>query len=156
MNCACGIEYRLGLGFAVRLPNFVHMKNCQHHTFGIAQRDLGATRLESLGKVFGYVEGDRHGPKDSAGQPHFVTDAVVIGARHESTQWRKASAHQQFKIAKLPWGKVPRRPLAGMSFQLVDSIRRGNEINKFSTVRCNKMAARSGQFLNLPGSSTSF
>src|SRR5947207_2845534 len=126
------------------------MKYCQHHTFGIAQRNLAAAGLKFLGKVFWDVQGDRHWPKYPASQPHFVTDAVVIGARHETTQWRKATAHQQFKITKLAWREIPRGPLPRMSFKFADSFRRGNQVNKFSTVRCNKMAGRSGQILEPP------
>ena len=83
------------------------MKNCQHHTFGIAQRDLAAAGLELLGKLFGDIQGDRYWPKCFVGEPHVVADTLVIWARHKPPQRRKTATDDKFQVAELARGQVP-------------------------------------------------
>ena len=117
MRRAGGSEYRFRLGFQIRLPDFLDVQHRQHDALGIAQRNLTAARLQRLGKFFAHVEGNRDGPKRAVRQPHVVADSLVVGARHETAQGRKASAHQQFEIADLARCKVPRRPFARVGFE---------------------------------------
>ncbi len=114
---------RFSFGFAIGLPDVLHVQHGEHHAFGIAQRDLAAARRELLGEFFGDVERDGHGPENAAGQAHVVADAFVIGARHETAQRRKSAGDQQFQIADLAGGKIPRRPFLGMGLQFGDFFR---------------------------------
>ena len=147
MGLAGAVEHRIGFRLAVGLPYVLDVQDGQHDAFGIAQRDLAAARFEGFGEVFADVQRDGHGPEQSAGQLHVMTDAFVVGAIHEATKRGKTAAEQQFQIAKLAGGQVPRGPLARASFQFVDGFRLGDKINKFSTVRGNKVTARSAQTL---------
>ena len=104
VRIARGLEYRFGLRFLVRLPDFFNVQNGEHHALSIAQRNRAASRLQRLGEVFGYVQRDRHRPQHTICQAHVVAHAFVIGARHESAQRREAAAHQQLQIANLPRG----------------------------------------------------
>ena len=142
-------ENRLGFGFAIRLPDLFHVQHCQHHAFGIAQRNFAGSRRQLLGKFLGHVQSDRHGPKRSIGQAHVVANAFVIGAGHEAAQRRKSAGEQQLEIAKLAAGQIPRGPLFRMGLQFGDSVGLGDELDKFSAVRRDEMAGRSGQVLSL-------
>ena len=62
MGFAGAVEYRLGLGLPVGLPDVLDMQHCQHYSLGIAQGDFAAARLQRLGELFAHVERDRHGP----------------------------------------------------------------------------------------------
>src|ERR1700688_4053671 len=53
---AGGTKYRLCFSFPIRLPDIFYMKNCEHHAFGIAQRDLAAARCEFLREILAYIE----------------------------------------------------------------------------------------------------
>ena len=151
MGFAGAVEYRLGFGLPVGLPDVLDMQHRQHYSFGIAQCDFAAARLQRLGELFADVKRDRHGPQHTAGQLHVVAYAFVVGAIHESAQGRKPAAQQQLKIAELARGQVPRRPLAGVGFQLVDGFRLGDKIDKFSTVGRDQMTTRSAQTFWPPG-----
>ena len=129
MGFAGAVEYGLGLGLAVGLPDIFHVQHRQHDAFRVAQCDFAAARLQRLGKLFAHVKRDGHRPQHSAGQLHFAAYAFVVGTIHESAQGRKAAAQQQLKIAKLARGQVPRGPLAGVGFQLVDGFRLGDKID---------------------------
>ena len=107
MDVTRAIEDRLGFGLAVGLPHVFDVQNRQHHAFGIAQRNFAAARLEGLGEVVSDIQGDGHGPQNATGQTHVVAHTLVIRARQEATQWREATAHQQFKIAELTRRQVP-------------------------------------------------
>ncbi len=150
VGLAGAIENCLGFGSAVGLPNFFYVQNGEHDTLGIAERDFAAAGRQFLGKFFRDIERDRHGPENSAGQMHVVTDTVVVGFVHEAVQRRKASAHQKFKIANLPGGKIPGWPLARMGFQFRGLFRSRNQIDKFSAVRSDQMTSRSGQACEPP------
>ncbi len=116
------------------------MNHGQHHAFRVAQGDFAAAGRELLGEIFGYVEGDGHGPKDTAGQLHVLADAVVIGAVHEAAQRRKAAGDQQLQVAELAGGQVPGRPFFGISFEFGDTFGLSDEINEFTAVGWNEMA----------------
>ena len=107
MDITRAIEDRLGFGLAVGLPHVFDVQNRQHHAFGIAQRNFAAARLEGPGEVISDIQGDRDGPQNATGRTHVVAHTLVIRARHEATQRREATAHQQFKIAELPRSQVP-------------------------------------------------
>ncbi len=83
---AGAVEYGFGFRGAVGLPNVFYREHRQHHAFGIAQGDLAAAGFQGLGKGFGDVERDGHGPEHAAFQPHVVAYAFVVGPRHESMQ----------------------------------------------------------------------
>ncbi len=123
MSLAGAVENRFGFGGAIGLPDFFDVQHGQHHAFGVAQRNFAAAGRELLGKFFGDVERDRHGPEDSAGQTHVVADAFVVGFGHEAAQRRKAAAHEQFEIANLTGSQVPGWPLAGVGFQFCGFFR---------------------------------
>ena len=123
MSLAGAVEDRFGFGCAVGLPDFFDVQHGQHDALGVAQRDFAAAGRQLLGKFFGDIERDRHGPEDSAGQAHIVADAFVVGFRHEAAQRREASAHEQFEIANLAGSQVPGWPLAGVGFQFCGFFR---------------------------------
>jgi len=97
-------ENRLCFGFAIGLPYIFHMHHGEHHAFGITERDLARARSELLGEVFRHVQGDGHGPKNSAGQSHVFANAVVVGARHEAAERRESAGDQQLQITELAAG----------------------------------------------------
>ena len=140
MNRAGGAEYRLRFGLAVRLPDCFDVQNREHHAFGIAQCNLAAARGQRFCKFFFNVQRDGHRPKNSAAEAHVVADALVIGWGHESSQGRESSAHEQFEIANLARGQIPRRPLSRMGFQFCCAFRRRHEIGKLSSMRRNNVA----------------
>ena len=140
MNLAGGLKNRMGFVLLVWLPNFIHVQDGEHHAFSVAQRNFGATGFESFRKLFCDVERDRHRPNHAAGEPHVLTDALVLGAGHEATQRRESATHQQFQITDLARSQIPGRPLARMGFQFASPVRIDNEINEFAAVRRDKMA----------------
>src|SRR5208282_3967636 len=75
--------------------------------------------------------------------------AFVIGARHKSTQRRKAAGNQQLQITNLARGQVPRRPFFRVGLQFRRSGGLSDEVNQFSAMRRNEMAGRSGQVRSL-------
>ena len=104
MGFAGAVEYGLGFGRAVGLPDFFDVQHGEHHAFGVAQRNFAAAGRELLGKFFGDIERDRHRPKHTAGQAHVVANAFVVGFGHKAAQRRESSAHEQFQVANLAGG----------------------------------------------------
>src|SRR5260221_7390499 len=76
---AGAVEDGLAFGLAVRLPDVLDMENRDHHAFGIAQGDLAAAGFERFGEGLRDIEGDRHWPKNTAGELHVAAYALVVG-----------------------------------------------------------------------------
>ena len=126
MDVTGGAENRFSFVFFVWLPDFVHVQHGEHDPLGVAKRNLAAAGHYGLGERFGYVQGDRHGPDQSVCQLHVVANALVILARHETAQRRKAAADQQFQVAHLARRQVPGGPFARVCFEFSASFRLSN------------------------------
>jgi len=106
----------------------------QYDSFRVAKGDR-ATGSDVRRKLARHVQDDRHRPNSSVCESHSVARVLVICTRHESAKRRERPIQQQFKVTKLPRGEIPGWPFAGLPSHLGRTFRRGNQVNKFSSVR---------------------
>ena len=51
MRFAGAVEYCLGFGGAIGLPDFFHVQHGEHHAFGIAQRNFAGARRQASWRI---------------------------------------------------------------------------------------------------------
>ena len=107
MNSAGGVEHGLGFSLAVRLPHILYLQDGKHYTFRVSQSDFAGARRQRFCELFGDIQGDRYWPKCFVGEPHVVTDTLVIWTRQKPPQRRKTATHDKFQVAELARGQVP-------------------------------------------------
>ena len=96
------VEYGLRFFATIRFPNFFHMQQRQHHSFGVAQGNLALSGRERFREIFGHAKSNGNGPENTAHKAHLIAHTFVVGLGHESSQRRETPVEEQLKIAELP------------------------------------------------------
>ena len=125
---------------AGRFAGLLELVKTLEAPFGIAQRNFARAERQLFGELFGHVERDRHRPEGAIGEAHVGADAFIILAVHETAQRRESAVHQEFEIAQLASGQIPRGPIFRMAFQFGGVIGRHLQLDEFAPVRGDKVA----------------
>lgn len=116
------------------------MEDGHHHSFGIAQSDFAAARLQGLSESLSDIERDWHRPEEAVAQLHIAAHAFVVGFVHKAGERREAAIKKHLEVANLSGGKIPRREILGEAFGLGGLLGAYDEVDEFSTVRRDEMA----------------
>src|SRR6266436_2887899 len=95
-----GVEYGLRFLATIRFPNFFHMQQRKHYSFGIAQGDLALCRRKRFRQIFGHIQSDGDWPENTAREAHLIANTLVVGLGHEASQRRKPSIEEKLEIAE--------------------------------------------------------
>ncbi len=84
--------------FPVRVPDFLHVENGEHHPFRVPESKR-RTRREGGGKLLGNIECDGHRPQGAVRQAHLGDHPLVVATGEETGQRREASVDEKLQVA---------------------------------------------------------